>query len=354
MKIFKYFVIISFVALIAIFFTVRSHTVQNILIKLDFDRQINKPNPLPAEDALTAVLCGSRGPLPAAYVAETCILIKAGKKVFIVDAGDGSVSNLRNWRIDLGDVNAFLLTHTHSDHYSDLADLHLNGWVIQNRQKKLKVYGPEGTKSITSGFEKAYQLDYKWRNEHHGDEVAPLDVAGFDTHIIDLNSSVIIEEDGLKVTAFLVQHDPVTPSVGYRFDYKGRSITISGDTSYSENLIKHAMNTDVLFHEALSNVMNTAAANIANDNPATKGIGTILTDVLDYHTAPAQAAKAANLANAKRLIFYHLIPYPDGLIAKMIFLRGVDKVRDEWTLGKDGTMVILPANSSEINLTTIE
>ena len=90
----------------------------------------------------------------------------------------------------------------------------------------MDVYGPEGVELVTQGFEDAYQLDYQYRYEHHGNKIAPKDIAGFNTFTIDLSNPVIIDEDGLKVTAFKVTHDPVVPALGFRFDYKGRSIVI--------------------------------------------------------------------------------------------------------------------------------
>ena len=101
----------------------------------------------------------------------------------------------------------------------------------------------------------SYQPDYFFRNSHHGDQIAPLDVVGLNSITVDLNQPKIINEEGLIVTAFEVIHDPVKPALGYRFDYKGRSLIISGDTSYSKNLIENSRDVDVLFHEAQANHM---------------------------------------------------------------------------------------------------
>ena len=133
----------------------------------------------------------------------------------------------------------------HSDHFSDLADLHLMSWVARDRSKKLTVFGPEGIENVTKGFEIAYTYDSLYRNEHHGDTIAPLDVVGYEPFTLQ-GDSVIYDENDLKITAFLVSHKPVDPAYGFRFDYKGRSIVISGDTIYDENLIKYA--TFILFY----------------------------------------------------------------------------------------------------------
>ena len=271
----------------------------------------------------------------------------------VVDVGDGSVTNLRNWRINLGKVKAVLLTHLHSDHISDLADLHLNAWITQSSSKKLIVYGPEGVDQVIKGFEGAYSLDYRFRNEHHGNDIAPLEVAGFDPYVIDLSNPVIIDEDGLKVTAFAVVHDPVEPALGYLFDYKGRSIVISGDTIYHENVIKNSINADVLFHEAQANhilKINEDAFRASGNIYGAK----IMSDILTYHTTPVEAAEVANEANVGHLVFYHLTPAPrNGLMANM-FVRGVNEIRKDWTLSEDGTIVILPSNSDEIEITSIK
>ena len=302
---------------------------------------------LPEEDSLSAVICGSRSPIPSPGRAQTCVMVRAGENIYIVDIGDGSASNLRNWGIPFNKIKSVLLTHLHSDHISDLADLHQASWLMQRRKAKLDVYGPQGVGLVTKGFETAYEPDYFFRNTHHGDQIAPLDVAGLNPLTVDLNQPKIIDEDGLIVTAFEVVHDPVKPALGYRFDYKGRSLVISGDTSYSENLIENSRDVDVLIHEAQANHM----INLMRDFNLEMGANLnakLMEDITTYHTTPVEAAEIANLANVKHLIFYHLTPAPRNLITEIIFLRGVDEVREEWTLSRDGTMVVLPVESDEV------
>ena len=183
-----------------------------------------------------------------------------------------------------------------------------------------------------------------------GDEVAPIDIVGFNPHPIDLSNPVIINENGLKVTAFRVLHDPVEPALGYRFDYKGRSIVISGDTSYSENLIKNAKDADVLFHEAQANHQLDIMKDALADN---KGLVKVLDDIVTYHSTPIEAAQAANLANVDHLMFYHLTPAPRNKVMERMFFRGVNEVRKDWSATEDGTMVVLPLDSNEIKITKV-
>ena len=168
-------------------------SVQDRLIVVAFTALGSASNNLPKEDALSAAVCGSRSPLPSPGRAETCILITAGDDLFVVDIGDGSNDNLRSWNINFRDIEAVLITHLHSDHIADLPGLHQNAWVVGERSSKLKVFGPEGIDQFTQGIEMAYAHDYVFRNEHHGDAIAPLQFAGFDTRVIDLNTPVIFD-----------------------------------------------------------------------------------------------------------------------------------------------------------------
>jgi len=331
----------------------RSPSVQDRIMVSVISGMINASDNLPQEDALSAAVCGSRSPIPSPGRAQTCVMVRAGENIYIVDIGDGSASNLRNWGIPFNKIKSVLLTHLHSDHIFDLASLHQASWIMQKRKAKLDVYGPQGVGLVTKGFETAYEPDYFFRNSHHGDQIAPLDVAGFNPHTVDLNQPKVIHEDGLIVTAFEVVHDPVKPALGYRFDYKGRSLVISGDTSYSENLIEKSRDADVLFHEAQANHM----INLIRDFNIQMGANLaakVMEDIITYHTTPIEAAEIANLANVKHLIFYHLTPAPRNYITETMFLRGVDEVREEWTLSNDGTMVVLPVGTNEIFISKIK
>ena len=349
MKLLKYIFIIGLVGFILVSVLTRVPAVQDRLM-FSLILSLGGSTADLNDDSLSAVVCGSRSPIPSPGRAQTCILVNAGGNYYVVDIGDGSAANLNNWRIDTNKIRATLLTHLHSDHISDLADLHMMTWVNSAHKKPLDVFGPEGVQLVTQGFEDAYQLDYQYRHDHHGDEVAPIDIVGFNPHPIDLSNPVIINENGLKVTAFRVPHDPVEPALGYRFDYKGRSIVISGDTSYSENLIKNAKDADVLFHEAQANHQLDIMKDALADN---KGLVKVLDDIVTYHSTPIEAAQAANLANVDHLMFYHLTPAPRNKMMERMFFRGVNEVRKDWSATEDGTMVVLPLDSNEIKITKV-
>jgi ribonuclease Z len=352
MKLFIRVIIASLILGITSWVIIQLPSVQDRLLVVAFSALGSASSNLPKEDALSAAVCGSRSPIPSPGRAETCILISAGEDLFVVDIGDGSNDNLRSWNINFRNIEAVLITHLHSDHIADLPGLHQNAWVVGERSSKLKVFGPEGVDQFTQGIEMAYAHDYVFRNEHHGDAIAPLEYAGFDTNVIDLNNPVIFDNGELKITAFRVVHEPIEPALGFKFEYKGRSIVITGDTSYTQSVIDNSMNADVLFHEAQANHMLAVMEKSLMSRGA-ELLATVLDDITTYHTTLVEAAEIANEANVKKLFFYHLTPAPRNYIQEIMFVRGVDQVRKEWTLVEDGTLVILPVGSEEIIVTNM-
>ncbi len=352
MKLFIRVIIASLILGITSWVIIQLPSVQDRLLVVAFSALGSASSNLPKEDALSAAVCGSRSPIPSPGRAETCILISAGEDLFVVDIGDGSNDNLRSWNINFRNIEAVLITHLHSDHIADLPGLHQNAWVVGERSSKLKVFGPEGVDQFTQGIEMAYAHDYVFRNEHHGDAIAPLEYAGFDTNVIDLNNPVIFDNGELKITAFRVVHEPIEPALGFKFEYKGRSIVITGDTSYTQSVIDNSMNADVLFHEAQANHMLAVMEKSLMSRGA-ELLATVLDEITTYHTTLVEAAEIANEANVKKLFFYHLTPAPRNYIQEIMFVRGVDQVRKEWTLVEDGTLVILPVGSEEIIVTNM-
>ena len=335
------------------FILLKQPWLQDRLLQTALENLSTPVSNLPNDDSLTAVVCGSRSPINDPNRAEACILVQAGEQIFIFDTGNGSAQNLNNWNIPWNKVKGIFYTHLHSDHISDIADFHVATWINGQRDSKQKVYGPEGVQLLTDGIEMAYTKDYFFRNEHHGDVIAPLDIAGFDAHTVDLENPILVDSNGLKITAYSVSHDPVDPALGYRIDYKGRSISISGDTIYDKNLVQNSKSVDVLFHESMSlELLDLINKNAKETNNFVADTVTI--DILDYHTPVLDVVKAAKEADVRHLVFYHHLPAPRNQLMEDVMYRGVDEIMQEWTASHDGTMIILPLESDKIIITSIK
>jgi ribonuclease Z len=147
-----------------------------------------------------------------------------------------------------------------------------------------------------------------------------------------------------------VDHDPVEPAVGYRFEYGGRSALLSGDTARSENLAAQARGVDLLVHEALAPQL-VARMNAAATAAGRANLAKITADIPDYHTTPVEAAEIASAAGAKHLLFYHVVPPLPLPGLDRVFFEGVSGAfAGGVTLGRDGVLVSLPAGSDAVEV----
>ena len=232
--------------------SLNSHSVQDRILDAGLKNILAGVEPfLDKNDSLKVVVCGSRSPLPSPGRAESCVLVEAGNDIYIFDLGNGSVNNLTQYQIPWPNVKAVLITHMHSDHMADLPDAHLQSW-IQGRTAPLKVYGPEGINLVTKGFELAYSADYQYRTDHHGDDMLPMSIAGFDAIQITDNQLIPNDTPGLEILPFVVDHHPVNSAFGFKISYKGRTVVISGDTIHDGSVQKYSKDVDLLIHSAIS------------------------------------------------------------------------------------------------------
>lgn len=316
-----------------------------------------KTNTAPlADDALRVAICGSSAPLPSADRAKACVAVFAGGKFYVVDAGPESVENLVLWGIPLSSIGGVLLTHFHSDHIGDLGELQLQTWA-GGRPSQLAVYGGPGIERVVNGFNEAYQLDRGYRTEHHGEKVMPSTTWGMVAHPVELagpptaakdRTGLVFDDGALRITAIEVDHAPIAPAYAYRFDYRGRSVVISGDLKNHAPLARAAAGADVLISEAIAKSMTRSLGQGAR-SAGKEGTAAIMHDIEDYHIAPEEAAEIANQAQVQLLVFYHLLPAPDGFLMRSLFAEGVNEVRHgDWTIADDGSLYTLPIGSDEI------
>jgi len=305
-------------------------------------------------DGLHVGLCGSGSPMPDPGRAGPCTVVIAGRRMFLVDAGEGSVRRLSLMGFQPAQVSALFLTHYHSDHIADLGELLLQHWAGGAAPAPLPVYGPTGVDQVVQGFEAAYQLDRGYRIAHHGPKVVPPTGFGGAPHPFAVDRAApdvtLIDEPDLKVIAFPVEHHPVEPAVGYLFIYKGHRVVVSGDTAPSTRLEAAARGADVLVHEALAPnlvaIQRAEALKAHRDN-----LAAIFHDILSYHTTPEQAAAIAERDHVRYLLYTHIIPpLPSRALYPAFLGRSGEIFHGRLRVGEDGDLLTLPAGSTDIRL----
>ena len=244
---------------------------------------------------MKVTLLGTGNPRPVMSRFGPSILVEAGSEKLLFDCGRGSTQRLYQLKVELSDVTALFLTHLHSDHVVGVPDFWLTGWVM-GRNSPLRIWGPAGTKEMMARLAEAFAFDIRTRRDV--DEQLPGN--GVEVVAKDVDQGIVYENNGVKVTAFTVDHGAVKPALGYRVDFGGHSVVLSGDTRYSENLIRFAQGADLLVHEVI-------------DVEAYQKSGTHFTPeqrekVISHHTTPEQAGMVFSKVKPKLAVYSHIVP----------------------------------------------
>lgn len=330
-----------------------------LLLAAALDQRAGLDRTVTLPDGLHIGLCGTGSPLPDPTRAGACTVIIAGKQTFVVDSGDGGARNIALMGIPNGRIDGVFLTHFHSDHIDGLGPMMLLRWTGNAATSPLPIYGPPGVERVIAGFDAAYALDSGYRTAHHGSAIAPPSGAGGVARPLAIpprgsNGSVVVfERDGLRVSAFRVDHGPVDPAIGYRFDYKGRSVVVSGDTTTSTALVAAARGADLLVHEGLQpKLVKLMTATLTRRGIT--GTAQITRDILSYHASPEAVAREAQAAGVRFVVFSHVIPQLPSRAMYPAFLGDARRLYDgPIVVGEDGMMFSLLPGSRGVEFTRL-
>lgn len=300
-----------------------------------------------ATNEIRLVLLGTAGgPLPSTSRSGIAQAVVVGESVHVIDCGSGVTRQLRQAKL-LSRLSQVYLTHLHSDHACDYFNLFLLGWPILQHNPPVSVYGPgsagpmcalpaeddepaiplvsptdptPGIVEITEHHIRAaaYDLNIRMREAGRADLtelILPREVkvpAGIGASPLGpvappMEPVVVAEDDDVRVTAVLVQHEPVFPAFAYRFDSAAGSIVISGDTAPSANLVALAEGADILVHEVYDD--STPDGEDEDTYEARMRRHHLVTS----HTPLSQVGGIAAAAGVGRLVLTHFVPGDDIL-----------------------------------------
>lgn len=250
--------------------------------------------PVPAQD-ISVTLLGTGTPIPRPDRFGPSILVEAGTQKLLFDCGRAVPIRLAQAHVPIGQLSAVFLTHLHSDHVVGCPDLWLTGWLANpqfaHRTEAMRIVGPHGTRAMMDGLRAAFSDDIRIRV---ADEKLPL--AGIDVRVQEIAADgVVYDSAGVTVTAFTVDHgDSIKPAFGYRIDYHGRSVVLSGDTRPSANVVRYGTGADLLVHE------------VAMGRGANGDMSAALQRVLAHHTSPEQAGSIFTRTHPRLAVYSHI------------------------------------------------
>ncbi len=218
-------------------------------------------------------------------------LLEADGKKILFDSGAGTIRQLLKLKINLLNIDNIFYTHLHNDHVNDLgAIIWSNNYGIK-RKKPLNIHGPKGFKKyfkiLMEKILKPTKLNYKIKvKEIWNGSIIKIPINRTNNKIISKNKNNMIIKS--------IKSEHTDASVSYGIEYNNRSIVYSGDTDYSDEIIKISKNADLLILECSH-----------PDNMKAKG-----------HLTPFLCGKIAAKANVKKLVLTHFYPEADKVDIK--------------------------------------
>ena len=292
---------------------------------------------------ITVVTCGTGSPFPSER-AQSCLAVFVNGKFLLFDAGDRAQNSIENLNLPVTDIETIFLTHFHSDHIADLGEVISRSWIL-GRTQPIAIYGGQEVEQVVNGFNLVYAADEIYRVEHHGEEVFPDPLAATAVAIEEPGPEgrIVYESDGVRVLAYTVDHSPVGTALGYRVEYAGKVVAISGDTIDTPGLHALAANADVF----VSEVMNKGAVEdmeCAFGRIPDSRLEKIFADIRSYHIDLPELAQLASDAKVATLVMTHLVPNPLSPAQGDAFFSQPTAAIFGGTiiLAEDGTEVVIP------------
>ncbi len=287
-------------------------------------------SPAAPKTGTQVVLLGTKGgPTPSAFRAQPANLLLVDGRPYVIDCGNGVATQLVKAGVALGSLDHVFLTHQHSDHNADFGNLVFLAWAT-SLKTPVHLHGPPPIGRMIDDFLDMNAIDLAVREKEEGrPPLRPL------IHVKELTGpGVVLEDDRVRVTAALVDHYTLKPSFAYRFDTTSstgrRSVVFSGDTTYSDELIKLAQGADVLVHEVM--YLPALEAMMAKIDNAP----TLLDHLMKSHTTTEQLGRVAAAAGVKTLVLSHFVPGGDPSITDAMWTADVRKnFEGKIVVGKD-------------------
>jgi ribonuclease BN (tRNA processing enzyme) len=249
-----------------------------------------------ASSDFSVVTLGTGGPLYNPHRAGPSTLVRYKDRYFLVDMGNGTQAGLDEYGVSYRDLTALMLTHHHIDHNEEFISILLRVLLMGG---KINLFGPDGTQELYEFTRKFYQDDLTYR----ASRTATGALIKAEVDIRELTGGEDFHVDGVNIRTAVMQHTIFT--LAYRFEADGKSIVISGDTTYTENLIELAQNADILVMDSGGVIMQRASVRNQRASPRDRPVPSANNTLPRAHASLVEVATMAQKAGVKCLVLTH-------------------------------------------------
>jgi len=280
----------------------------------------------------SVVTLGTGGPLYNPERSGPSALVRYRDNFFLIDMGNGTQAGLNDYGVSLRDISTLMFTHHHIDHNEEFLPIIVR--VLLAGADDTNLIGPPGTRELYDFARNFYQEDLSYRAARRGTELDRTATV----NIKELSGGDSLEINGVNIRTTEVVHTIFT--IAYRFDVDGKSIVISGDTAYSENLIELAEGADILVMDSGGVIMKGDSLRNQPYTPSRRPAGTGNQSSIRAHASLDEVATMAEKAGVKRLVLTHFGP---GQVDKEATAEAIGNIYTrELIFGEDLMEVVCP------------
>jgi ribonuclease Z len=239
-------------------------------------------------DTILVDLVGTGGPELTADRAGASTLIRIDGEAFLFDAGRGALQGIYRSGAPPQSVTRIFLTHLHNDHIEGLPTLWITPWFLLNRREHLEIWGPPRTQAMVEGMRGMFAHDVEQRsNERFHRE-------NLDITVHEIKVGVVYEGGSVRIIAIPAEHHEGNPAFAYRFEARGKSVLLTGDTTLTDSLRQAAAGATVI-------ISNVAAGTMELERSGK------IDAVLNKLMRPEQAAELFSLAKPSLAVYSHVV-----------------------------------------------
>ena len=170
---------------------------------------------------------------------HTCFHVTGDAVNFLIDCGASSLIALNARNIKINRIQAIFITHFHADHFGGIPFFMLDAQFFSKREAPLTIAGPKG---LRTWFERVMETAFPGSSKTK---------PGFELSLVELEPGMPLKQNGVNAHPYPVNHgSPGGPYFGYRFEAGNRIISYTGDTAWTDGLIRMAAAADLFIAES--------------------------------------------------------------------------------------------------------